>query len=46
MCPYPTVKDMPNRKQRKALRRTIFEANKVEARVARKARREVQKVSK
>lgn len=40
---YPTVKDMPNRKQRKARRKNVFEANRVAFREARKARRAARK---
>lgn len=36
---YPTAKDTPNRKQRKAKRRTIFAENKFMAKAERKALR-------
>lgn len=39
MRTYPTVKDTPSRKQRKAQRRKIFEENKGAMEAARKARR-------
>lgn len=37
--PYPTVKDTPNRKQRKAKRKNIFAENKFMAKAERKAKR-------
>ena len=50
MCPnykaYPTVADTPNRKQRKARRRTIFYENKLQAAVERRARQEARKAAK
>lgn len=36
---YPTVKDTPSRKQRKAQRKRIFWENKIKAREERKERR-------
>lgn len=39
MQAYPTVKTTPNRKQRKSMRRKIFQENKEFMRLARKARR-------
>lgn len=42
---YPTVKDTPNRKQRKARRRTVFASNKAAYAEARKARREAKRKS-
>ena len=36
---YPTVAEMPNRKQRKANRKKIFWFNKAQAAVERRARR-------
>lgn len=36
---YPTVANTPNRNQRKAKRKTIFEENKTMARRERKAKR-------
>lgn len=40
---YPTVTTTPNRKQRKAQRKTVFEYNKAQAAVERRARREARK---
>lgn len=40
---YPTVATTPNRKQRKAKRHAIFEANRIAYREARKARRAARK---
>ena len=40
---YPTVKDTPNRKQRKSKRKNIFWANKAQASVERRARRDARK---
>jgi len=40
---YPTVKDIPSRKSRKAQRRTIFYENKTEGNRLRKERREIKK---
>lgn len=37
---YPTAKDTPNRKQRKAKRRTVFARNKSAYAEARRARRD------
>lgn len=42
---YPTSKDTPNRNQRKAKRKAIFEANRIAAREERKARREARKAA-
>jgi len=43
---YPTVKDMPNRKHRKAKRKDTFAFNKAQGAVERKARREARKKEK
>lgn len=40
---YPTVKDTPNRKQRKARRRSTFAYNAAQGAVERRARREARK---
>lgn len=42
---YPTVANTPNRKQRKAKRRTVFEANRVAYREERTARRAARKAA-
>lgn len=39
MRAYPTVKDTPNRKQRKTLRKKIFEENQDAMKKAREVRR-------
>ena len=44
MRKYPTSKDEPNRKQRKAKRRVIFAENKQDSSLRRKDRREAKKV--
>ena len=43
MRQYPTVKDQPKRKVRKAQRKNIFEENKANAAVRRRARRDARK---
>lgn len=40
---YPTIANTPSRKQRKSQRKTIFEHNRVQAAVERRARREARK---
>ena len=40
---YPTVANTPNRKQRKSQRKTIFEHNRAQAAVERRARRDARK---
>lgn len=40
---YPTVKDTPNRKQRKAKRRTVFAHNSAAYAEARRARRDAKR---
>jgi hypothetical protein len=40
---YPTVADTPNRKARKARRKTTFEYNAAQAAVERRARRDARK---
>lgn len=40
---YPTVKDTPNRKQRKARRKTVFAHNKAAYAEARRARRDARR---
>ena len=40
---YPTVKDTPNRKQRKMKRKSTFNFNQNQAEIERKARREERK---
>lgn len=43
---YPTVKTTPSRKQRKALRRSTFEYNMLQAAVERRERRDARKTEK
>lgn len=45
MRAYPTVKDTPNRKQRKSQRKKIFEENKYAAKVARSAARRARRAN-
>jgi hypothetical protein len=40
---YPTAKDTPNRKQRKAMRKRIFQENKYDAKAARATARRARK---
>lgn len=40
---YPTTKDTPNRKQRKAKRKAIFAHNRAQGAVERRARRDARK---
>ena len=40
---YPTVADTPNRKMRKSKRKAIYVANRAQAAVERKERREARK---
>lgn len=42
---YPTVKDTPNRKMRKAQRKSVFADNKYMANAERKARRIARKAA-
>jgi hypothetical protein len=45
MRAYPTVKETPNRKQRKAMRRNIFAENKADAATRRRARRDARRAA-